>query len=114
MINSQFMYVSLETDYFGIPFISLFSSRPHTAATQEQDDLLGSAKMMTQSPINAKEIIRRVRQLEVEEEASDIVRLIYHETDFGISHIVDNPKVCRAFLIKIKVRMVVYQLGSQE
>ena len=48
---------------------------------------------MTQSPLNAKEIIRRVRQLESEDEASDVMKLIYHSTDFGMSPIVDNPKV---------------------
>ena len=49
--------------------------------------------MMTQSPLNAKEIIRRVRQLEYEEEASDVTRLIYHSSDFGVTSVVDNPKV---------------------
>ena len=74
-------------------FLFTASSRPTTAAAQDDDDLLGSAKLMTQSPLNAKEIIRRMRQMESEDEASDVVKLIYHSTDVTVTPIVDNPKV---------------------
>ena len=75
------------------------SSRPHTAATPEPDELLTSPhKLMTHSPREVKEEIRRAhKRLEGgdgdERGREEVAQLIYHTSDFTVTAVVDNPKV---------------------
>ena len=73
------------------------SSRPTTALQQDPatDEYLSATspqKMITQSPLDVKEVIRKARQ-EVVEERGEVGSLIYHTSDFTVTSIVDNPKV---------------------
>ena len=75
----------------------MLSSWPGTAMQQDPatDQYLSATspqKMLTQSPLNVKEVIRKARH-EVTEERGEVGSLIYHTTDFTVTPIVDNPKV---------------------
>ena len=61
-----------------------------TAGTPVPGEYLTN-RQMTQSPLNVKDTLRRAKN-----DGADlkINQLIYHQTDFTVSPIVDNPKVC--------------------
>ena len=68
----------------------IFSSRPTTAATPVPEEYISSPqKHMNQSVLEVKDIYTGER--------SEVAQLIYHQTDFSVSTIVDNPKVCTLF-----------------
>ena len=73
-----------------------FSSRPHTAV---QDDLsndehlssMSPQKMMTLSPVSAKDAILKARN-ERDDDRNGIASLVYHTTDFVVTPIIENTK----------------------
>ena len=70
------------------------SARPHTAVPP--DDRVGSPHKATQSPLTTREVIGATvttDQSEVAETRNEIIELIFHPSDFQITHIVDNAKV---------------------
>lgn len=48
--------------------------------------------MITQSPLDVKDVIRKACQ-ETEEREGEVAALVYHPSDFTVTPIVDNPKV---------------------
>ena len=66
------------------------SSRPFTAQTPVPDEL-------TQSPLDAKTTLHKAKhpphEILVLEDRDEISDLIFHNTDFIVTPIVDNPKV---------------------
>jgi hypothetical protein len=68
-------------------------SNPHTAVPP--DERVGSPHKPTQSPLSTREPIGATPdQSEATDSRNEILDLIYHPSDFQITQIVDNSKVC--------------------
>ena len=78
----------------------LFTSAiPHTAAPP--DERVGSPHKPTQSPLSTREPIGATPdQSETTDSRNEIIDLIYHPSDFQITQIVDNSKVCMRIILR--------------
>ncbi|XP_013396898.1 serine/threonine-protein kinase ULK4 [Lingula anatina] len=79
------------------------SSRPGTVG--QQDERVTSPHKLAQSPLSIKETFRknktpRAEAVIAEEAQSELQELIYHESDWTVTQIVDNPKVMKPAPLK--------------
>lgn len=71
----------------------LHSARPHTAVPP--DERVTSPHKAMQSPLTTRDVIGNTTDGEasIQDNGSETKRLIFHESDFIVTQIVDNPKV---------------------
>ena len=82
------------------------SARPHTAVPP--DERVGSPHKPTQSPLSTREPIGATPdQSEATDSRNEILDLIYHPSDFQITQIVDNSKVCVCVCVRARVHVCV-------
>ena len=75
--------------------MSFSSARPHTAVPP--DEKVTTPYRQAHSPLTTREVIG-ITQDDVDSidrnGENEALRLVFHDSDFTVSQIIDNPKVC--------------------